>query len=100
MNENFDRLALVLSKVFKVPASQIRPESRLKEDLRADSLDAAEALMEIEQTFGIIVPEREKTYHTVNDIRILVEELIQAKEKVAHRSVAIPDGLPSEAGAP
>ena len=77
MCENSVKLARILSASFKVPEEQIRPESRLLEDLKADSLDASVALMDIEEQFGIIVPERERTYRTVGDILQHIEDLLQ-----------------------
>ena len=79
MSTHLDLLIPILSNAFKVPAAQIRPESRLKEDLNADSLDAAMAVMDIEEKFQIIVPERERIYLTVSDILAHINELVLAK---------------------
>jgi len=77
MNQNFEKLVPILSNAFKVPTNQIQMESLLVEDLKADSLDASMALMEVEEQFGILVPERERTYRTVSDILAHIEELMQ-----------------------
>ncbi|MBQ7092620.1 MAG: acyl carrier protein [Clostridia bacterium] len=48
---------------------QITMETRLVEDLKADSLDVVELIMDIEQEYGIQVPEEElPNVHTVGDI--------------------------------
>jgi acyl carrier protein len=80
MNENLARLVPILSNSFKIAPELVRPEARLSEDLKADSLDASVALMDIEEAFGIIVPERERTYRTVGDILQHIEELLQARQ--------------------
>jgi acyl carrier protein len=51
------RLVGVLIKILKVRPEQIRPESRLTVDLRADSLDLAEIAAELEDAFGVKVSE-------------------------------------------
>jgi len=53
------RLARVLVKILKVRPEQIRPESRLAADLRADSLDLAEIAAELEDEFQVKVAEAE-----------------------------------------
>ncbi len=49
--------------------ARIEPESRLREDLNANSLSAVEILWEIEEKFDIEIPhELEKSARTVKDI--------------------------------
>lgn len=42
-----------------VNADQVKPEAKMIEDLGADSLDAVELVMAIEEEFGIEVPDEE-----------------------------------------
>ena len=42
-----------------VNADQVKPEAKMIEDLGADSLDAVELVMAIEEEFGIEVPDDE-----------------------------------------
>jgi acyl carrier protein len=52
----------------EVPAEKITPETRFREDLDADSLDLYELVMELEDTYGISVPEEEAaTIETVGE---------------------------------
>lgn len=67
-SENFKKLVPVLSRSFKVPPERITLTARLKEDLDADSLQAAVALMDIEVEFNITVPDDRHEYKTVQDI--------------------------------
>ena len=48
-----------LSAELEIPLEQIREETRLREDLDADSLDLYELVMELEDTYGIGIPEEE-----------------------------------------
>jgi acyl carrier protein len=48
-----------LSTELEIPLAQIREETRLREDLDADSLDLYELVMELEDTYGISVSEEE-----------------------------------------
>ena len=79
MPDHFEKLASILSRALKVPQESIRPVSLLAEDLKADSLDASIAILDIEEHFGIQVPERERSYRTVQDILLHIEELLEAK---------------------
>ena len=52
-----------------VNADQVKPEAKMIEDLGADSLDAVELVMAIEEEFGIEVPDEEaQKLVAVNDI--------------------------------
>ena len=48
-----------LSAELEIPLEQISEETRLREDLDADSLDLYELVMELEDTYGISVSEEE-----------------------------------------
>jgi acyl carrier protein len=48
-----------LSSELEIPLGQISEETRLREDLDADSLDLYELVMELEDTYGISVSEEE-----------------------------------------
>lgn len=66
---DFEKICAMLSKQMDVPAEQITMETRLVEDLKADSLDVVELIMDIEQEYGVQVPEEElPNVHTVGDI--------------------------------
>ncbi len=72
---NFEKICAMLSKQMDVPAEQITMETRLVEDLKADSLDVVELIMDIEQEYGVQVPEEElPNVHTVGDILKFIGE--------------------------
>ena len=49
----------ILADNLSVPEDQITMESRLQEDLDADSLDLVEAVLGLEEEFGVSIPEEE-----------------------------------------
>ena len=58
-----------------VSADQVKPESKMIEDLGADSLDAVELVMAVEEEFGIEVPDDEaEELKSVGDIIAHVEK--------------------------
>ena len=58
-----------------VNADQVTPEAKMIEDLGADSLDAVELVMAIEEEFGIEIPDEEAEKLTsVADIIAHVEK--------------------------
>jgi acyl carrier protein len=64
-----------LATELEVDPSRIEPGTRFKEDLDADSLDLYELLMELEDGYGIRVPEEEAArIKTVGDAVDLVIE--------------------------
>jgi len=58
-------------------ADSITLETSLTKDLEADSLDAAEIIMGIEDEFDVEIPDEEaETFVTVGDLVTYVEQLI------------------------
>lgn len=56
---NEERVKEIIVEQLGVNADQVTPEAKLLEDLGADSLDAVELVMAIEEEFGIEVPDDE-----------------------------------------
>src|SRR5918997_3806207 len=57
--ELFERVRDHLSAELSVDGSVIRDETRFKEDLRADSLHLVELMVELEDDYGIRIPDDE-----------------------------------------
>ena len=51
------KLIDVISKHIQIDSSTVTPDQNLKYDLGLDSLDVAEMVYEIEETFGITIPD-------------------------------------------
>jgi acyl carrier protein len=71
-------LADVLSEKYEVDPDAISPEATLTE-LGLDSLTIVELLFDVEDEFGIEVPEERATFETLAEAAALVDELVQAK---------------------
>ena len=54
-----DRVRKILAENLSVPQDNITTESRFQEDLDADSLDLVEAVLALEEEFGVSIPEEE-----------------------------------------
>lgn len=64
----------VLSKQFGVPTEKITNDTRVLEDLKADSVDIVELIMNIEGAFNIIIEDVEyEDKQTVGDLLALVK---------------------------
>ena len=70
----FEKLKTILSEQLDIDENSITPDSLLVEDLGADSLDAIDIVMSVEDEFKIEVPDEiiEKI-ETVGDILNYVE---------------------------
>jgi len=70
----------IIVDILDVPAEEIRPDSRLAEDLKADSLDIVEMLMQMEDKFGLQIPESTaENLKTVKDVVEYLEKRLQEK---------------------
>ena len=71
----FEEVCRILSEQLIVEADAIKPESRLKEDLGADSLDMLQLLMTLEEEKGVTIPDDVlPTLRTVGEIVAYLEE--------------------------
>ena len=71
-------LAELLSEQYEVDPAVISPDAALTE-LGLDSLTIVEMLFDVEDEFGIEVPEERATFKTLAEAAALVDELVQAK---------------------
>ena len=71
----FEKIAAMIADQLGIDASTIQPESRLIEDLKADSLDVVAMVMEMETEFGTEIPDEDLTkLKTVADAMRYIEE--------------------------
>lgn len=69
-----EKVKKLISNQLNVDESKITEDSRLVEDLGADSLDTVEMLMAFEEEFGISIPdEQAMQMRTVKDIVELID---------------------------
>ncbi len=58
-DEIYSELSRTLSEELEINPAKIAPEARFKEDLEADSLHLVELVIELEDRYGIVIPESE-----------------------------------------
>jgi len=65
----FEEVKKILAKQLRISEDMITLESRILEDLGADSLNIMMLLMTIEEDYGIVIPDQELvTFKTVGDV--------------------------------
>ena len=71
----FDEIKDIIIDQLQVEESEVTMDTNLMKDLSADSLDAVEIIMAIEEEYGIEVPDEEaEKFSTIGDIVKYVEE--------------------------
>ncbi len=71
----FDKLSEALANQLGIDKATITPNSKIVEDLGADSLDVVELLMNLEEEYNISISEDEaRNVKTVGDFVALVEK--------------------------
>ena len=69
-----DKIKEIIAEQLSVEEDAVKMETHLMKDLEADSLDAVEIIMAIEDEFGIEVPdEAVENFHTVGDVVAYLE---------------------------
>ena len=73
----FDKLKAIIAEQLSIDESVINMDTNLMKDLEADSLDAVEIIMALEEEYDIEIPDEEaEKFQTVNDIVKYVEDNI------------------------
>lgn len=71
----FEKICELLAEKFDVEASTLTKETKIKEDLKADSLDIVELMMELEDKFDITIEDEDAMQlSTIGDIIKYIEE--------------------------
>ena len=71
----FDKIKDIIIEQLQVEESDVALDTNLMKDLSADSLDAVEIIMAIEDEYGIEIPDEEaEKIQTVGDLVRYVEE--------------------------
>lgn len=70
-----ERLKEIVAEQLEIDAETITAETRLNEDLNADSLDVVEMLMALEDEFGVDIPDEEiEKMKTIGDVVAFIED--------------------------
>lgn len=74
----FDKVKSILMEQLNLKADKVKTESRIVEDLGADSLDVVELLMTMEDNFNVSVSDEEAVnLKTVGDIVKMLETKVK-----------------------
>ncbi|MBO1501535.1 Acyl carrier protein 2 [Serratia proteamaculans] len=77
--EIYLQIQALLVKLFELDADDIKPESRLYEELELDSIDAVDLVVHLQKTTGKkIKPEMFKSVRTVQDVVDAIDELLKS----------------------
>ena len=69
MDELFEKLKKIIVDKLEVAESKVTVDSKIREDLGADSLDTYELLYEIEEVLGVNIPEdKASEFEKVGDV--------------------------------
>ena len=70
----FEKVKEIVANKLNVDADKITPETNLMEDLKADSLDIVELIMDLESEFDLQIPDEDlPKVATVQDIVNYIE---------------------------
>jgi acyl carrier protein len=70
----------IISKKFDIPLDRIHSETRLVEDLRVDSFGAVEFMFELEEAFGLNIPDSDvERVRSVKDVVGYLSEWLEKK---------------------
>ena len=72
---NFEKIRKIVAQQLDLDPETITAENRLIEDLKADSLDIVELIMDLEQDFGVEIPDDDlPNIKTIGDIVSYLEK--------------------------
>jgi len=78
----FERLQGLLNDLLGVDTDEIRLDSRLVVDLNMNELDLAEAMMEIESKFSVVISDQDRaSFTSVRDLVDFIDAYQAAQEQ-------------------
>jgi acyl carrier protein len=73
-----EKIQAMLAEALNLPLEKVTPDSKIVEDLGADSLDVVELLSTLEDEYGVMIPDEEvETLVTVADVAAVLEKLVK-----------------------
>lgn len=79
--ELYQEISQLLVSLFEIEPDQIKPESRLYEDLDLDSIDAVDMIVYLQKKTGKkIKPEEFKSVRTVQDVVDVLTQLFNEEQ--------------------
>lgn len=73
-----EKIQNMLAEALDLPVEKVTPDAKIVDDLGADSLDVVELLSQLEDEFGVIIPDDEvENLVTVADVAAQLEKLVK-----------------------
>lgn len=73
-----EKIQAMLAEALNLPLEKITPDSKIVDDLGADSLDVVELLSQLEDEYGIVIPDEEvENLVTVKDVADELAKLVK-----------------------
>ena len=71
-----EKIQAMLAEALNLPLEKVTPEAKIVDDLGADSLDVVELLSQLEDEYGVVIPDEEvENLITVADVANEIEKL-------------------------
>ena len=72
-----EKIQGMLAEALNISVDKVTADAKIVEDLGADSLDVVDLLSQLEDDFGIIIPDEEvESLVTVADVAAAIEKLV------------------------
>ncbi len=71
-----EKIQAMLAEALNISIDKVTPDAKIVDDLGADSLDVVELLSQLEEEYGIIIPDDDaENLVTVADVAKAIEQL-------------------------
>ena len=72
-----EKIQAMLAEALNLPIEKVTPDSKIVDDLGADSLDVVELLSQLEEEYGVVIPDDQaENLVTVADVANAIEALM------------------------
>ncbi len=73
-----EKIQAMLAEALNLPIEKVTKDAKIVDDLGADSLDVVELLSQLEDEYGIVIPDDEvESLVTVGDVATELEKLMK-----------------------
>ena len=73
-----EKIQAMLAEALNLPLEKVTADAKIVDDLGADSLDVVELLSQLEEEYGIIIPDDQaESLSTVSDVANVIEALMK-----------------------
>lgn len=77
-SEMVEKIRNAVAKQLRQPLANVTADKKLKDDLRADSLDVVELMMNLEEEYNITIADEDLTkMQTINDVADYIIKVMQ-----------------------